>query len=83
MTEVLELNFKYKGAVIEGTATGEEDYNGWTYSIVLNDGLNFRMYCDDNEEWVMLRDNNAISPNIDQELVDKITDQINKNRQIA
>ncbi len=81
--EVLELKFKYQGAVIEGTATAEEDYNGWTYLIGLNDQMSFRLYFDDNEEWVLLRDEHAESPDIDKELVDKIIQQIQKQRSIA
>ena len=81
--DVVELSFKYKGAIIEGYATPEEDYNGWTYSIALDDNLSFRIYYDDNEEWVILRDKNAISPEVDDELIAKITQQIQKQRMRA
>lgn len=83
MMDVVELSFKYQGAQIEGYATAEEDYNGWTYSIELDDHLSFRIYFDDNEEWVILRDKNAISPAVDDELIAKITQQINKQRMRA
>ena len=83
MSEVVELNFKYQGAVIEGHATADEDYNGWTYSIELSDQMSFRIYHDDNEEWVVLRDKNAVSPDVDEELLKKIISQIEKSRLIA
>lgn len=83
MTDLIELNFKYKGALIAGYASAEEDYNGWTYTIDLDDYLSFRIYYDDNEEWVILRDKNAISPDVDDELIAKITQQINKQRMRA
>ena len=82
MSEVVELNFKYQGAIIEGYATAEEDYNGQTYSIELNE-MSFKIYYDDNEEWVVLRDKHAISPNVDEELLKKIINQIEKRRLIA
>ncbi len=53
----LELSFKYQGAVIEGTAFAEEDYNGWKYEITLKDNKSFRMYCDDNEETTVAKTN--------------------------
>ena len=77
----LELSFKYQGAVIEGTAYAEEDYNGWTYEVSLNDNQSFRMYCDDNEEWTLLRGDNALAPNMEQELVDKIIEVIKRQKQ--
>lgn len=80
MTDVVALSFKYQGAHIEGYATAEEDYNGWTYAIQLDDHLSFRIYYDDNEEWALLRDKNAQSPAVDDELIQKITQQINKQR---
>jgi hypothetical protein len=79
----LELSFKYKGAVIEGTAYAEEDYNGWTYEVSLSDNKSFRMYCDDNEDWTLLRGDNALAPNIEQELIDKIIEVIKRQKQIA
>lgn len=82
MSEVIELNFKYKGALIEGSATGEEDYNGWTFLVELNE-VSFRLYCDDNGEWDILRDKNALAPSIEPELIDKITTQIKKQRHFA
>ncbi len=78
----LELNFKYQGADIEGVAFAQEDYNGWTYEISLKDNKTFRLYCDDNEEWILLRDG-ARAPNIEQELIDKIIEVIKKQRHIA
>jgi hypothetical protein len=82
MTETVELNLKYKGALLEGYAVAEEDYNGWTFSIELDD-LNFRLFYDHNEEWMILRDNNALAPTVDEELIDKITMQIKRQRFLA
>ncbi|HEX8331413.1 MAG TPA: hypothetical protein VF622_02255 [Segetibacter sp.] len=79
----LELSFKYQGAVIEGTAYAEEDYNGWTYEVSLSDNKSFRMYCDDNEDWTLLRGDNALAPNIEQELIDKIIEVIKRQKQTA
>jgi hypothetical protein len=79
----LELNFKYKGAVIEGTAYGEEDYNGWMYEVALHDNQSFRIFSDDNEEWTLVRGDNALAPNIEQELIDKIIEVIKRQKQLA
>ena len=78
----LELNFKYQGAEIEGVAFAHEDYNGWTYEISLKENNTFRLYCDDSEEWILLRDG-ARAPNIEQDLIDKIIEVIKKQRHIA
>ena len=78
----LELNFKYKGAIIEGVAYGDEDYNGWRYEVTLKDNKSFRLYCDDNEEWTLLRDG-ALAPNIEQELIDKIIEVIKRQRHLV
>lgn len=75
-----ELNFKYKGAEIDGVAYAEEDYNGWTYEVALQDNKTFRIYCDDNEDWNLLRGGNALAPNIDQELIDKIIEVIKRQK---
>jgi hypothetical protein len=79
----LPLSFKYQGALIEGTAYAEEDYNGWTYEVSLNDNQSFRMYSDDNEEWTLLRGDNALAPNIEQELVDKIIEVIKRQKHMV
>jgi len=79
----LELSIKYKGAIIEGIAYAEEDYNGWTYKVTLHDNQSFRMYCDDNEEWTLLRGDNALAPNIEQELIDKIIEEIKRQKHLV
>jgi hypothetical protein len=70
--KTFDLNFKYKGAIIEGSVLPEEDYSGWTYEVALTHYLTFRIYCDDNGEWSLLRDSNALSPEVEPELVKKI-----------
>ena len=77
----LYLNFNYKGALIEGTVWAEEDYSGWTYEVELKDYINFRIYCDDNGEWTLLRDGNAMAPDLEPELVDKLTEAITEHQQ--
>ena len=79
----LELSFKYQGAVIEGLAYAEEDYNGWTYKVTLHNNQSFRMYCDDNEEWTLLRGDNALAPDIEPDLIEKIIEVIKRQKQIV
>lgn len=83
MTLVYDINFKYRGAEVEGYATFEEDYSGGNYVVDLNNHVQFTIHCDDNEDWIMLRENGADRPNVDPELVDRVVKHIVKLRNIA
>ncbi|TDH26193.1 hypothetical protein EXU57_11935 [Segetibacter sp. 3557_3] len=81
--EPLDLTFKYKGALIEGTVWPEEDYSGWTYEVELKDYINFRIYCDDNGDWSLLRDGNAMAPDLEPELLENLIQALTEMQQSA
>ncbi len=81
--EPQNLTFKYKGALIESMVWPEEDYSGWTYEVELKDYINFRIYCDDNGDWTLLRGGNAMAPDLEPELLDKLIQALTELQQSA
>jgi hypothetical protein len=79
----IHLAFKYQGAQIEGSAYAEENYNGWTYEVQLDQLNTFRIYFADNEEWKLLRGDNGTSPVIEEDLLKKVIDHIMKSKKAA
>ncbi len=79
--KTFELNFKYKGALIEGSVLPEENYDGWTYDVVLNETIEFRLYCDDNGEWSLLRGDNGMKPNVEADLLEQVIYNIEELKQ--
>jgi hypothetical protein len=66
--ELIELIFKYKGAVMEAEIHPEENCNGMLYLVELNGDYSFTMCFSDKKGWSMMRENDRIIPAVDDEL---------------
>jgi hypothetical protein len=78
--ETIEINFKYRGALVDATIQPEENYNGLTYRVDLNQQYAFTLYSNDKDEWEIMRENNATVPYVEEELLNKIL--VNLKRQL-
>jgi len=78
--EAITINFKYRGASVDANILPEENYNGLTYKVDLNNQYAFTLYADEKDEWVIMRENNATVPYVEEELLNKIL--VNLKRQL-
>ena len=78
--ETIDINFKYRGALVDASIQPEEDYNGLTYKVELNQHYAFTLYSNEQDEWEIMRENNATVPYVEEELLNKIL--VNLKRQL-
>lgn len=78
--ETIDINFTYRGASVDANIQPEENYNGLTYRVELNEQYAFTLFSSENEEWEIMRESNATVPYVEEELLSKIL--LNLKRQL-
>lgn len=68
----IEINFRYWGDVVKANVFQEEDYRGVVYPIKLNGYYFFTLHYTERNEWMIMKENNGITPAIDKELLNRI-----------
>lgn len=68
----IEINFRYWGDVVKANVFQEEDYRGVVYPIKLNGYYFFTLRYTERNEWMIMKENNGITPAIDKELLSRI-----------
>ena len=78
--ESIDINFKYRGAFVDANIQPEENYNGLTYRVDLNQHYAFTLWSEQEDKWEIMRENNATVPYVEEELLNKIL--VNLKRQL-
>jgi len=68
----IEIKFRYWGDIVKANIFQEEDNRGVVYPIKLNDYYFFTLRYTEKDEWMILKENNGITPAIDKELLNRI-----------
>jgi hypothetical protein len=70
--EIMELNFEYRGALIEAKIYYEENCFGVIYPIELNNNYAFTIYSNERQDWEIMRENDGNTPSVEAELLSSI-----------
>lgn len=70
--ELIQLTFKYQGAIIDASIQPEESIRGTIYGIDLNGNYRFTMYQDEDDNWCILKEADATIPFIEFDLYEII-----------
>lgn len=74
----IEIKIDYRGALINIKTCSDENYLGTIYPIELNNIYSFTLHLDENEEWSIVRENNGITPTIDNDLFNNIIKKLKR-----
>ena len=70
--EAILLNINYSGAIVEIQTTAEESLMGTIYPIEMNGNYCFTVFLNEEDEWTIMREQDATVPFIEPELFTKI-----------
>jgi hypothetical protein len=68
----ITIKFDYKGALVEANIFPEENCIGIIYPIEMHGNYAFTVYVNENEDWQVMKENNANIPSVDTELLNSI-----------
>ena len=68
----IEIKFRYWGDMVKANVFQQEDVRGVVYPIKLNGDYFFTLRYDEENEWMVLKEKNGITPRIDKELLNRI-----------
>lgn len=70
--ETIQMNIQYAGAAIEVKLYPEENFLGTLYPVEMEGSYAFTLSFTEEDEWLIMREPNGITPVIDAELLGKI-----------
>ncbi len=68
----IEIKFRYWGDMIKANVFQREDARGVVYPIQLNGDYCFTLRYDEQDEWMIVKEKNGITPRVDKELLNRI-----------
>ncbi len=68
----IEINFRYWGDTVKANIVQQEDARGVVYPIKLNGNYCFTLRYNQENEWMIVKERNGITPRVDKELLNRI-----------
>jgi hypothetical protein len=68
----IEIKFRYWGDMVMASVFEQEDALGVIYPIKLNGDYFFTLRYDQENEWMIVKERNGITPRVDKELLNRI-----------
>ncbi len=68
----IEIKFRYWGDMVKANVFEQEDSRGVVYPIKLNGDYFFTLRYNEQQEWMIVKENNGITPRVDKELLNRI-----------
>ena len=68
----IEIKFRYWGDMVKANVFQQEDARGVVYPIKLNGDYFFTLRYDEQDEWMIVKEKNGITPRVDKELLNRI-----------
>lgn len=68
----IEIKFRYWGDLVKASVFQEEDARGVVYPIALNGDYFFTLRYSEEQQWLIEKEKNGITPRVDAELLSRI-----------
>jgi hypothetical protein len=81
--EMIEMNVNYAGGTVHVSLSPEDHFLGTIYPVELNGNYTFTICFDEEQNWVIMREPNGLTPDVDNDLLRNILKKLEQQLRYA